>query len=55
MLAARAAEMDGGGSPVWSGERLNDGEELALAVEVARAVRDHRWPPLNPYAHTSSH
>lgn len=38
-MAALAAEVGGGGSPVWSGERPGPGEELALAMEVARCLR----------------
>lgn len=37
--AALAAEVGGGGSPIWSGDRPGPGEELALAMEVARCVR----------------
>lgn len=38
-LAALAAEVGGGGSPVWSGDCPGPGEELALAMEVARCLR----------------
>lgn len=37
--AALAAEVGGGGSPIWGGDRLGPGEELALAMEVARCLR----------------
>jgi hypothetical protein len=49
VLAARAATVAGGGSPCWGHTPLGPGEDLALAIEVSRAVRDHQWPPLNPY------
>lgn len=54
LLAARNAELAGGGSPVWSAGQIGPGEELALAVEVARAIRNHRCPPQNPY-HDATH
>lgn len=37
--AALAAKLGGGGSPVWSGDCPGPGEELALAMEVARCLR----------------
>lgn len=56
MLAARAAETGGGGSPVWGGTVLGPGEELAVRVEVARALRQGSsglWltevPPTTPW------
>lgn len=52
LLAARAAEVGGGGSPCWGGARLGPGEDLALAVEVSRALRgeDERpWHRVGPY------
>lgn len=51
--AARAAELGGGGSPVWSGQRPGPGEEHAIATEVGRAIRDipPEWP-LSQVPHT---
>lgn len=49
LVAARAAELHGGGSPCWTLSVPAPGEELCLAIEVAKAINEHRWPPLNPY------
>lgn len=38
LVAARAAETGGGGSPCWGHTSLGPGEEYALAVEVARCL-----------------
>lgn len=51
-LAARAAKVGGGGSPVWGGVALSQGEELALHVEVSRALQEQDHPPwhkVGPY------
>lgn len=51
-LAARAAEVGGGGSPCWGGGRTGPGEDLALVIEVSRALRgetEKPWHKVGPY------
>lgn len=51
-IAARAAEVGGGGSPCWGGGRTGPGEDLALVIEVSRALKgetEKPWHKVGPY------
>lgn len=52
LAAARAAELGGGGSPRYGGMVLGPGEDLALVIEVSRALKEQDqkpWHKVGPY------